>query len=795
MADSDIAEHAVSLKAHLYVLNDRKWEDLGNGYAHFQRIQGKIGVKSWLCFAPANPGPDVLTTTHAAATGTLVLAHVISSKANRMVPQEGSARTLNLTAKDSLVSSDTFGFFAFKFKKAVAAEAFAGAHEAHRLSNVDASVQIAAKKRVSRMQSKSMAIPAKQVRREVLNRKLPFHKKRAVSVTPVESIPAPALPTNPAPGLPQLALVTAPVEDVVDDVVDDTASGQPRHAEYSNHTDGHSVKVMSPKGATPATVKRHSRMGLAKKKKGKHGKKVAFQDQPEQKTKARVLNLMEDDSDEDDEDPNKAPGSDDSDDEPQLSMTEEVRTFPRRRLNRYRRGKVPSLQPIPPSADDKSLHSRYRVLVAMKELLKMEKNDLKRLVQKSKDEKQGLEKLCQPEILRAVKMDSSVRSAVIRGVETLSYVNNQLQQHCTSVRVENESIQRSMQFADVDPARSGMDDSVRRSLTILQHSSENSVQQDQKNRTHRFRVLKVNKLRKDTPRVMELDLTAKVVTVFKKTNDESDFATDFKIKSVELIDYNLLDKRKDNTLFSLTYRIPGKIDANGKQKKDEVKEWKVIFSSMGERHRFYNLTQLYVARNSDWKKNNASISSYKPKKLVITPNVDKFLRQYPTQMLAENLHVFWTLFRKERGWKYGKLENEDRKTHPHLIAYKQLPSSRKRSYAITVNQCLALVIDNGFAVSKPSDTGFKASHGTICPALIQLLELFAELVHDTWAEEQFKNGWSYGSPKNLIAKENPSMRPYSTLEKKTQKRTRNVVLKLLGSLVDGGYSIDLEEPY
>jgi len=40
---------------------------------------------------------------------------------------------------------------------------------------------------------------------------------------------------------------------------------------------------------------------------------------------------------------------------------------------------------------------------------------------------------------------------------------------------------------------------------------------------------------------------------------------------------------------------------------------------------------------------------------------------------AEQLHANWMNFRREQGWVYGNVKDEEAKTHPCMVEYKSLP--------------------------------------------------------------------------------------------------------------------------
>ena len=44
---------------------------------------------------------------------------------------------------------------------------------------------------------------------------------------------------------------------------------------------------------------------------------------------------------------------------------------------------------------------------------------------------------------------------------------------------------------------------------------------------------------------------------------------------------------------------------------------------------------------------------------------------------AQGSHENWVRFKLEQGWTYGEVKDEEKKTHPCLVAYRDLPDSQK----------------------------------------------------------------------------------------------------------------------
>ncbi|MBP5604587.1 MAG: Ryanodine receptor Ryr [Ruminiclostridium sp.] len=90
---------------------------------------------------------------------------------------------------------------------------------------------------------------------------------------------------------------------------------------------------------------------------------------------------------------------------------------------------------------------------------------------------------------------------------------------------------------------------------------------------------------------------------------------------------------------------------------------------------------------------------------------------------------------------------------------------------------------------EPADT----SDIVLPESLEDLAELLAENVHEVWAQNREREGWSYGESRSLSDKLTPCLVPYSELsetEKDYDRRTASETLKFIMKL---GYKITKDE--
>lgn len=82
-------------------------------------------------------------------------------------------------------------------------------------------------------------------------------------------------------------------------------------------------------------------------------------------------------------------------------------------------------------------------------------------------------------------------------------------------------------------------------------------------------------------------------------------------------------------------------------------------------------------------------------------------------------------------------------------------------------------------VPQPLDTS-----DVILPEELQpLVEQMAKNVHEVWAENRMKQGWTYGEERDDVLKTHPCLVPYETLPEEEKAYDRNTALgtlKLIG---------------
>lgn len=66
--------------------------------------------------------------------------------------------------------------------------------------------------------------------------------------------------------------------------------------------------------------------------------------------------------------------------------------------------------------------------------------------------------------------------------------------------------------------------------------------------------------------------------------------------------------------------------------------------------------------------------------------------------MAKNVHEVWAESRIKQGWTYGAERNDERKTHPCLVPYEELPEEEKTYDRNTAVETLKLIMKLGFSI-------------------------------------------------------------------------------------------------
>ena len=69
-----------------------------------------------------------------------------------------------------------------------------------------------------------------------------------------------------------------------------------------------------------------------------------------------------------------------------------------------------------------------------------------------------------------------------------------------------------------------------------------------------------------------------------------------------------------------------------------------------------------------------------------------------TEQIAANVHAVWARQRIAEGWKYGTRRNDERKEHPCLVPYNDLPENEREYDRNTAMETLKVIMKSGFQI-------------------------------------------------------------------------------------------------
>jgi class 3 adenylate cyclase len=107
------------------------------------------------------------------------------------------------------------------------------------------------------------------------------------------------------------------------------------------------------------------------------------------------------------------------------------------------------------------------------------------------------------------------------------------------------------------------------------------------------------------------------------------------------------------------------------------------------------------------------------------------------EYLARNTHDVWAKARVSEGWKYGPQRNDDRKEHPGLIPYEELPDSEREYDRLTVLKTLQLIVALGYEINEPSSM----VHGASLDRIEKLKSIIYELQSERLSLGQLRSIW------------------------------------------------------
>lgn len=93
-----------------------------------------------------------------------------------------------------------------------------------------------------------------------------------------------------------------------------------------------------------------------------------------------------------------------------------------------------------------------------------------------------------------------------------------------------------------------------------------------------------------------------------------------------------------------------------------------------------------------------SNNTYKPQPLDISDVVLSEELKNLTELLAKNVHDIWAENRIAQGWTYGEKRDDEKKQHPCLVPYEELPEEEKLYDRETAMKTIKMIKKLGFQI-------------------------------------------------------------------------------------------------
>ena len=93
------------------------------------------------------------------------------------------------------------------------------------------------------------------------------------------------------------------------------------------------------------------------------------------------------------------------------------------------------------------------------------------------------------------------------------------------------------------------------------------------------------------------------------------------------------------------------------------------------------------------------MSNYQPHP-IDTSHIDLGELKPLVEALSKNAHEIWARERMREGWTFGPTRNDQRKEHPCLISYEDLPESERVYDREMVKEVLKATIALGFQITR-----------------------------------------------------------------------------------------------
>jgi hypothetical protein len=151
--------------------------------------------------------------------------------------------------------------------------------------------------------------------------------------------------------------------------------------------------------------------------------------------------------------------------------------------------------------------------------------------------------------------------------------------------------------------------------------------------------------------------------------------------------------------------------------------------------------------------------------------------------LAAAAHQVYCEGMKARGYKYGPIRDDVKKTHPALVPYSELPEDLKEANRLNVRDIPTKLAVAGYIMipARSNEPPFNFPDGS--------LEKLAEAEHERWMQPLLQAGWAYAAETDAAKKHNNCLVAWERLADAEKEKDRDLVRGIPVILARAGYAI------
>ena len=205
---------------------------------------------------------------------------------------------------------------------------------------------------------------------------------------------------------------------------------------------------------------------------------------------------------------------------------------------------------------------------------------------------------------------------------------------------------------------------------------------------------------------------------------------------------------------------------------------------------------------------------------LIAPPIDTSGSTFPTYLeqirdrLVENIHDIWAAGKIEQGWMWGERQDDLMHTNPFLTAFEQLPEQERLVKLRQASDIFRSVLALGYHLSADpakqqnlrlkyaklpntflQPNGYKpspldSSNIAVPEELSPLMEKMAENLHNVWARDRIKLGWTYGLNEDSVSRRTPYLVPYNLLGADVRQANYDTASEHIRTILAYGWVIE-----